>query len=275
MAINPAVSTVAVHDDIYKAVVPVDIKFAPVPDPTVVSAYAAVVVIDSSTPIVTSGVVTQPTAANLNAQVVGNIAAGATDSGNPVKMGGRYNTTQPTLTDGQRGDAQLGSRGSLRVQLAAPDSTSSIIVQGTGTDGLSNSITAINTGAFGLVFNGTTWDRNKKATTTGRIVSSAATTNATSVKASAGSVHGFTATNTTAALKYLKFYNKASAPTVGTDTPIWTQPLQPSNVPTTVRFPKTLNFSTGIAIALTGAAADADTTALAAGDVVGLNIAYD
>ncbi len=47
----------------------------------------------------------------------GGIASGAADSGNPVKVGGRYNSTPPTLTDGQRGDLQLDSSGSLKVAL--------------------------------------------------------------------------------------------------------------------------------------------------------------
>lgn len=40
-------------------------------------------------------------------QVTGNVSAGATDSGNPVKTGGIYTTTIPLLTTGQRGDTQL------------------------------------------------------------------------------------------------------------------------------------------------------------------------
>jgi hypothetical protein len=40
-------------------------------------------------------------------QVQGNVAAGATDSGNPVKTGGVYNASAPTLTNGQRGDTQM------------------------------------------------------------------------------------------------------------------------------------------------------------------------
>src|SRR5207244_4135809 len=55
--------------------------------------------------------VRQATAANLNAQVVGSVASGATDSGNPVKVGGTFNTTQPTVTNGQRVDAQMTARG--------------------------------------------------------------------------------------------------------------------------------------------------------------------
>lgn len=47
----------------------------------------------------------------------GSVASGATDSGNPIKIGGRFNTTMPTLTDGQRGDAQFTSRGALIAEL--------------------------------------------------------------------------------------------------------------------------------------------------------------
>lgn len=51
------------------------------------------------------------TDASGNSQVVGNVASGVADSGNPVKIGGAYNTTPPILTNGQRGDLQLDSRG--------------------------------------------------------------------------------------------------------------------------------------------------------------------
>lgn len=47
----------------------------------------------------------------------GNVAAGATDSGNPVKVGGVYNSSPPTLTTGQRGDLQLDSNGNAKVTL--------------------------------------------------------------------------------------------------------------------------------------------------------------
>lgn len=47
--------------------------------------------------------------------VTGNVASGATDSGNPVKIGGKYNAPAPTFTDGQRGDIQIGPRGSMFV----------------------------------------------------------------------------------------------------------------------------------------------------------------
>ncbi|MBE9038331.1 hypothetical protein [aff. Roholtiella sp. LEGE 12411] len=49
----------------------------------------------------------------LKSEVLGNVAAGVADTGNPIKMGGKYNAIPPTLTDGQRGDLQLSARSLL------------------------------------------------------------------------------------------------------------------------------------------------------------------
>lgn len=103
-------------------------------------------------------------------------------------------------------------------------------------------------------------------------VLSAATTNATSVKASAGTIHGFVLSNTSAAFKFFKVYAKASAPVVGTDTPIATWGIPPNG---SVVFNSDVGMAvgTGIAYAITGASPDADATAVAVGDVVG-NLIY-
>lgn len=100
----------------------------------------------------------------------------------------------------------------------------------------------------------------------------AASTNATSVKASAGRVHSFTVHNSAAAAKFLKFYNKASAPTVGTDTPVLVYPVA-AGQSLNVAPPGGISFDTGIAYAMTGAVADSDTTALTANDLI-LNLVY-
>lgn len=51
---------------------------------------------------------------NTNATAIkGNVAAGSTDTGNPIKIGGVFNTTRPTYSNGQRGDIQLTNRGGL------------------------------------------------------------------------------------------------------------------------------------------------------------------
>lgn len=107
--------------------------------------------------------VDQPTASNLNAQVVGDIAAGVTDGGNPVKVGGKFNSTQPTLTDGQRGNLELNSRGELKVAIVQGTQTAN--TTGSFADGSTNTTGAVNAGAYGKVFNGSTWDRQKGDTT--------------------------------------------------------------------------------------------------------------
>ena len=104
---------------------------------------------------------------------------------------------------------------------------------------------------------------------------SAATTNATSAKASAGQVGGWYITNTNAAARYFKIYNKASAPTVGTDIPAMTL-LVPGNANgsgANAEFMNGIEFTTGIAYATTTGAADADTGAVAANEVI-INLLY-
>lgn len=104
---------------------------------------------------------------------------------------------------------------------------------------------------------------------------SAATTNATLVKASAGKIIGGVISNLTASWKYVKFFNKATAPVPGTDTPVFTLAVPPNQSQgiATIFDQFGMSFSTGIGYAITGAVADLDTTAVAAGDVL-LNLAY-
>lgn len=96
----------------------------------------------------------------------------------------------------------------------------------------------------------------------------AATTNGASVKASAGRVIGYMLYNTTASVKFFRFYNKASAPTVGTDSPYFVVAVPPNSTAAT-DLEGGIAFTTGIAIACTGAVADLDTTVTAANDVIG------
>lgn len=96
---------------------------------------------------------------------------------------------------------------------------------------------------------------------------SAASTNATSVKASAGQIYSIAAMNTNAAVRYLKLYNLASAPTVGTSTPVQVYALPPSGG-VTLSLPVGMAFSTGIALATTTGAADTDTGAVALNEIV-------
>ena len=99
-------------------------------------------------------------------------------------------------------------------------------------------------------------------------VNAAATTNATSLKASAGNIFSIDVANEAAYDVFLKLYDKASAPTVGTDTPVWTIPIY-SKTGFSRDFPRGRHFSTGIAYAITKLQADTDTNAVAAGDLTG------
>lgn len=108
---------------------------------------------------------------------------------------------------------------------------------------------------------------------TSRIVSAAASTNATSAKGSAGRIYAIHGYNAATAVRYLKIYNKATSPTVGTDTPVKTLALPPG-AGFAFDWPHGYSLATGIAYALTTGSADSDTGALTAADVVGLNVDY-
>jgi hypothetical protein len=104
----------------------------------------------------------------------------------------------------------------------------------------------------------------------------AASNNATSLKASVGRLVGGVALNRNATTAYLKLFNKASAPTMGTDTPIFNIPL-PANVPVSVTDLIGIygfSFATGIAYAITAGQPLLDNTALAVAGDVTLNISY-
>ena len=105
--------------------------------------------------------------------------------------------------------------------------------------------------------------------TTARLLS-AATTNATNVKGSAGALGFIYAINLNAAVRYLKLYNKATAPTVGTDTPVATLaiPASTTGAGFMLPIPGGAAFTTGIGYATTTGVADADTGAVAANEII-------
>jgi hypothetical protein len=102
---------------------------------------------------------------------------------------------------------------------------------------------------------------------------SAATTNATSVKTTAGVLYMLTATNNSATVAFLKMYNLTTAPTVGTSTPVMTFMIPPNGGVMVPIPPTGITFGTGIAYALTGLPTLADTTAVALSQIQ-LNGAY-
>lgn len=94
----------------------------------------------------------------------------------------------------------------------------------------------------------------------------AATTNSTVVKAAAGRLIGWCVSNTTAAWKYVKLHNQATAPTAGTGV-VQTIAVPPnSNV--NIVLEGGIAFTTGIAMTVTNLSPDADATVVAVGDLV-------
>lgn len=96
---------------------------------------------------------------------------------------------------------------------------------------------------------------------------STASTNATLIRSVAGTLWSAVVSNTSAAARFLKFFNLTVAPTVGTSVPVFTVPIPPGGTVLVNGGANGIRFGTGISFAITGAAGDLDTTAIAAGDV--------
>jgi hypothetical protein len=230
-------------------------------------------------PAATDTATTAAITATTGSKAAGTAATSAT------LVGGIYNSTLPSPTAGQQVALQVDEKGQIRARLTGTSST--------GSDGYSNSIATINgsndpTGGTRLqgiatfVFNGATWDRQRGTTvgtavvvkpettggTSGAKVFAATSTNATSVKASAGQIFGIELANNAAYAVFLKIYNKASAPTVGTDIPVRTIQI-PAGGRCEISRPLGIAFSTGIAYAITKLVADSDTTTVIANDLIG------
>ncbi len=114
---------------------------------------------------------------------------------------------------------------------------------------------------------------NLKPQTTGgcsvysTISSGAANQDSYVVKASAGQLYGYALFNTTASARFVKLYNKATAPT-SADTPvlrIYVPPLGGANVP---MGGVGAAFSLGLALRITTGAGDSDTGSCSANDVL-------
>lgn len=233
--------------------------------------------------------------------VAGNVASGSTDSGSPVKVGGIYNSTPVTLTNGQRGDLQLDANGYLKINLATggisafqdntgftPNTTTGLNIMAEVDDTGTTNVSENNAGALRMTparslhvaardsSGADATDTSVAAikvvatpsasigATPGHLISTA-TTNATSVKGSAGSLHMLHAINNHASsIRYLKLYNKSTSPTVGTDTPVLTFGIPPGGG---FNLPMAVKFTSGIGFAITSGIADLDTGAIGASEV--------
>lgn len=98
-----------------------------------------------------------------------------------------------------------------------------------------------------------------------------ATTNATNVKNAAGTVYGYTLTNTTTTIYYLRMYNLSTAPTCSSATGyVATIPIPPAAAAGGAggrEITKNIGqaFTTGIGFCITGGASSTDNTSAATG----------
>ncbi len=97
-------------------------------------------------------------------------------------------------------------------------------------------------------------------------VNAANTTNSAVIKASAGAVLSVSAFNASGATRYVKFYDKATAPTVGTDVPYRVVAI-PATSSKEIAFPYGDTYALGIGVGIVTGAAVTDATAPTAGDV--------
>lgn len=220
--------------------------------------------------------VVQPTASLLNAQVVGNVASATADSGNPVKIGGIVNTTLPTFSVGQRGDAQLTTRGLLSVGVFVAGAAITASVANADALVQTGSQTYLNTASLGLVNNGATLDRVAKPRTAFRLPSSLATNNAANIKTTPGTVYSVSGNVTLASsICYLKFFDVTGSPNPAAINPLYFFPLSIVDAVFSFNLPGNgLYFPTGIGVAIVANPADLDNTAIAAGQITALNVSF-
>lgn len=126
-------------------------------------------------------------------EIQGNAAAGATDVGNPVKTGGVYNTSAPTLSNGQRGDTQLDINAN----------TKTVEQKAAVSEDNTNGVTAI--APKPLSTNTYAWSKfiNLGANAT------------LNVKASTGNVYSVYCHNSNASARYIQLHDTATTPAGG------------------------------------------------------------
>jgi hypothetical protein len=251
------------------------------------------VVLATDQPALTNKLLVTPDSVALpaNQSVNVNQVAGTTaDTNSGVKSAGTLRvvlaTDQPALTNkllvtpdsvalpanqsvnvnqlaGTTADTNSGTKsaGTLRVVLATdqPQLTNALKVDGSAvTQPVSGTVTA-----------------NEKPVTSGGLtishLISAATTNATNVKASAGQVYGWSIFNTNAATRYVKLHNTAGTPTAGSAV-VYTIAIPPSGG-SNMDISCGLAFATGIAFTTVTGVADSDSAAVGANDLI-INIHF-
>lgn len=212
--------------------------------------------------------------------VTGPLAAATAEATKSLIVGAQYLSTQPTATNTQQLALLTSARGELLVSPGVSGFAVTIAANSAVNVAQINGVTPLmgagNTGTGShrvtVATDQTAFSVNAQPTpvTTGGLsrsyASLANSTNATTVKASAGQVYNVRAFNNSANIAYLKFYNKATSPTCNSDTVV-DKILIPGNtsgagIVTDISMGDA--YSTGISYCVTGAFGDTDNTAVAA-----------
>ncbi len=240
-----------------------------------------------TSPWVVSGAVTEST---LDAAVVSQEATTSGVKG--LTAFGAVTTNAPSYSTTKSDALSLDTSGLLRVSLKdTPANTNKFLVTPDANSAVN--VAQVN-GVTPLMGNGTTGTGSMRVTiasdntansnpflvtqtpgTSGGLttfhLASAATTNATVVKNSAGQLYGWMISNTSAAYTYLAFHNASSTPTAGAS--IFFKIGIPATSAANVSFDSGIPFSTGIAITTVTGAADNNSTAVALNDQI-INLFY-
>jgi hypothetical protein len=179
----------------------------------------------------------------------------ATDCGGGVIRRTEMRLSFVRIFDYERERVELMARPSGDLSAAVP-----VVLQG-GTTAVTGTLTGVTTVTT------VTTAGTPAVPATPYFVNSAASTNGALILTGTSGLQAFFASNTGASDAFVKLYNKATAPTVGTDVPEMV-----IKVPATGQVELTpgfqgYRFALGLGIAITGLAADTDTTAVAAGQV--------
>ena len=160
------------------------------------------------------------------------------------------------------------------LQASISQGSNTAVVATAGVDGGANTDDGLTTYSRMSVYNGASWDRLTGSITGGVNVTvvgapggcthakliTTASTNATVIKASAGTLYDLVALNTDSTTAgYVKLYDKASAPTCNSDTVLRTYGVGPSPLPSGVGAPLGpygLAFTTGSAFCVVAGLAD-------------------
>lgn len=118
------------------------------------------------------------------------------------------------------------------------------------------------------VLNGQTVEYTTRAPAKAFRTLSAANTNVTLVQAGPSQLHGFSLANTNAAIRYLKLYDKATAPNLLLDNLLMKMVIliPATNGTVNLAFDAPIGFTLGLCFALVAGIGDTDATAVTAGD---------